>query len=181
MDMHFWTKVFDGPADLHSALIIAGKTTVIYGFLVVGLRLLGKRELGQMTIYDLVMIIIIGNAVQNAMMNNDNSLGGGLIAATTLLVLNRGFNWVIASNKKLEHLMVGEPLVIVKGGKPIERNMNKEGVTRDQLMAALREHGVLNVSEVELAVLEVDGSISIVPGGTDMLRSRRHFKAIRLP
>ena len=181
MDLHFLTKIFDGPGSIRDALIIAGKTFVIYIFLILGLRLLGKRELGQMTIYDLVMIIILGNAVQNAMMNNDNTLGGGLIAATVLLVVNSLFNRLISRSKKIEKLMVGEPLLIVKDGKTLDYNLHKEGVTHDQLMAALREHGVATISEVALAVLEVDGSISIVPLGSGTMKTRRHFKAIRLP
>ena len=78
-------QVFDHPS-AHGALVIAAKTAVIYAFLIVGLRLLGKRELGQMSLYDLVLIIILGNAVQNAMINNDNTLGGGVVAAVVLLV-----------------------------------------------------------------------------------------------
>src|SRR5579871_1860289 len=82
------SEVFSHP-DPRGALIIAGKTAVIYLFLVAGLRLTGKRELGQMTIYDLVLIIVLANAVQNAMVGNDNSLVGGVVAACTLLILNR--------------------------------------------------------------------------------------------
>ena len=84
--MH-WASVFDHP-DLEGALTIAAKTAVVYLFLVGGLRLFGKRELGQLSLYDLVMIIILGNAVQYAMINNDNTLGGGIVAASTLLALN---------------------------------------------------------------------------------------------
>src|SRR5579875_291731 len=80
--------VFSHP-DLYGCLVIAGKTTVIYFFLVIGLRIMGKRELGQMNVYDLVLIIVLANAVQNAMVGNDNSLLGGIVAATTLLFWNR--------------------------------------------------------------------------------------------
>src|ERR1017187_6928492 len=103
--------VFSHP-DLAGALAIAGKTAIIYVFLVAGLHLLGKRELGQMTIYDLVLIIVLGNAVQNAMMNNDNSLCGGLIASTVLLISNRLLNLALRRSKRLERMMVGEPLLI---------------------------------------------------------------------
>src|ERR1041385_7404747 len=94
-------------------LIVAAKTTVVYVFLVIGLRLLGKRELGQMNIYDLVLIIVLANAVQNAMVGDDSTLAGGLTAATTLLILNRLFTLAMARSRRLEHYLVGGPVLIV--------------------------------------------------------------------
>src|SRR5579871_672663 len=120
--MDWLQKVFDHP-DIAGSLIIAGKTVVVYLFLILGLRLIGKRELGQMNIYDLVLIIIIGNAVQNAMMNNDNSLVGGLIAATTLLILNRLFNILLQRSKKVERAMVGQAMLILNDGVPMRDRM----------------------------------------------------------
>ena len=179
--MNLWlSKVFDHP-DAIGVLIIAGKTLVVYLFLILGLRLIGKRELGQMTLYDLVLIIILGNAVQNAMMNNDNSLGGGLIAAATLLLANRLFNILLQRSKKLEKLMVGEPILILHEGVPIKEAMEREGLTDDQLLTALREHGLTDPKEAHLCVLEVDGSISVVPAGSGAFKTRRHFRALRLP
>jgi uncharacterized membrane protein YcaP (DUF421 family) len=173
-------KIFDYP-DAHGIFLIIAKTVVIYLFLIAGLRLLGKRELGQMTIYDLVMIVVLGNAVQNAMINNDNTLCGGLISATTLLLLNRLFNMVIVHWKKAEQVMVGEPVLILKDGKLIDKAMKHEGVTRDQIMEALREHGFDRPDQASMAVLEVDGTISVLPIGTKSFRSRRHYRALRLP
>lgn len=179
--MNEWlAKVFDHP-DLVGALIIAAKTIVIYVFLIIGLRLLGKRELGQMNIYDLVLIVVLGNAVQNAMMNNDNSLLGGLIAATTLLVLNKVLNLVMHRSKRIERAMIGEAVLILNDGKLIEEKMRAEGVTRDQLMQALREHGLSRTEQAHMCVLEVDGSISVVPQDSEVLNTKRRFKAIRLP
>ena len=179
--MDAWLKqVFDHP-DLHGSLIIAGKTLVVYLFLIGGLRLLGKRELGQMNIFDLVLIIVLGNSVQNAMMNNDNSLVGGLIAGTVLLILNRIFNIVLQRSKRAERLMVGEPILILNEGVPIDGQMKREGVTHDQLMTALREHGLTRLEQAKMCVLEVDGSISVVPEDSEVLKTRRHFKALRMP
>ena len=179
--MNAWLKqVFDHP-DLNGSLIIAGKTLLIYAFLIAGLRLLGKRELGQMTIYDLVLIIVLGNAVQNAMMNNDNSLGGGLIASTVLLMSNRLLNFALRRSGKLERAMVGDPLLILNDGEPIPSHMAKEGITLDQLKTALREHGLSKFSEAHMAVLEVDGTISVVPVDSTVLQTKRRFKALRLP
>ncbi|HTQ08537.1 MAG TPA: YetF domain-containing protein [Fimbriimonadaceae bacterium] len=179
--MNEWLgKVFDHP-DAVGAGIIVAKTLIVYLFLILGLRLVGKRELGQMNIYDLILIVILGNAVQNAMMNNDNSLCGGLIAAATLLIVNRLFNVVLQRSKRAERLMVGNPVLILNDGVPIEAHMKREGVTREQLMAALREHGLTEPEQAHIAVLEVDGSISVVPDDAAVFKSRRHFKALRLP
>src|ERR1700693_939031 len=131
--------VFDHP-NLSGTGIIAVKSLIIYVFLIGGLRLLGKRELGQMTIYDLVLIIVLGNAVQNAMMNNDNSLCGGLIASTVLLISNRLLNVALRHSKAWEHAMVGEPTLLLNDGVPIPSHMAKEGISLEQLQTALREH-----------------------------------------
>lgn len=177
---HFLRLVFDGPSPT-GGLIIVGKTLVVYVALVAGLRLLGKRELGQMNIYDLVMIVVLGNAVQNAMMNNDNTLGGGIIASVTLLSANRALNTFVRRSKRLEHLLVGEPTVLVSEGKPIMKAMVREGVTLEQLHAAFREHGLERIEDAHTAILEVDGTISVVPLGGGLYRTRRHYRAMRLP
>ena len=180
MLMKWLADVFSHPT-LMGAALIAGKTAAIYLFLVIGLRLLGKRELGQMNIYDLVLIIVLANAVQNAMVGDDNSLGGGLVSATTLLTLNRLFAMAMLRFTKLEHVMIGEPLVIVKDGELVQNCCRKEGVTRDQIMAALREHGIDKLDDVAMCVLEVDGTISVISRQASVQRTRRHFKALRLP
>ncbi len=180
MNPHFISKVFDGPTAA-GGVIIVGKTAIVYLFLVAALRLLGKRELGQMNIYDLVLIVVLGNAVQNAMMNNDNTLGGGVLAATTLLVANRMFNALVRRSKKVEHLMVGEPRMILNHGEPLHDAMAREGVTLEQLQAALREHGIDKFKDAQMAILEVDGTISVVPCEAGVFRSRRHYRALRLP
>ncbi len=180
--MSLWfSSVFDHPSSIGNALIISAKTLVLYLFLIIGLRLLGKRELGQMNIFDLVLIIVLGNSVQNAMLGNDNSLVGGLIAATTLLGVNRIFNVILRRSKKIERVMVGQPLLIVHEGIPMANRMKAEGITHDQLMTALREHGLTRLEQVKICVLEVDGSMSVIPTESQSLRTRRHFKAIRMP
>jgi uncharacterized membrane protein YcaP (DUF421 family) len=177
--MHLLATVFDHP-DLDGALTIAAKTAAVYVFLVVGLRVFGKRELGQLSLYDLVLVIILGNAVQNAMINNDNTLGGGVVAATVLLVLNWVLNRFVLRSRRAEHLLVGEPVLVVHDGKPIQDRMAREGITMDELMAALREHGLDGLSDVHLAVLESDGTISVVPRTAEVLKTRRHYRGLRL-
>ena len=173
--------VFSHPKTVNDALIIAGKTTVIYLFLVLGLRLLGKRELGQMNIYDLVLIIVLANAVQNSMVGDDNSLAGGIVAAITLLVLNRLFTIAMARSTGLEHAMVGGPVLILNDGELIPDRMRREGVTREQVLTALREHGLDSLDQAHMCVLEVDGSISVVPKDATVHNTRRRFKTVRMP
>ncbi len=163
------------------ALIIAGKTVVVYLFLVGGLRLMGKRQLGQMNLYDLILIIVLANAVQNAMVGDDTTLVGGIVAAVTLLVVNRLFAGLIRRSKRVERTFVGSPSLIVNHGKLVEKHMQTEGITLEQVMAALREHGLDDLKTVQMAVLEVDGTISVVPASAGIHRTRRHYKGLRLP
>lgn len=168
-------------AYLHVLGGIATKTTIIYFFLVIGLRILGKRELGQMNIYDLVLIIVLANAVQNAMVGDDTTVVGGITAATTLLVLNRVFTLAMLHSKRLEHVMVGEPVVILNDGKLIDARMRHEGVTEEQVLAALREHGLERLDQAHMCILEVDGTISVVSSDATVHKTRRHYRALRLP
>jgi uncharacterized membrane protein YcaP (DUF421 family) len=178
--MHQWIiDVFNAPSPIGIA-IIAGKTAIVYIFLVIGLRLLGKRELGQMTIYDLVLLIVIANSVQNAMVGSDTSLVGGLVAGAVLLLMNYFLNLAMLRSKRVRRAMVGEPRLILNHGKLIYSHMAKEGITKDQVMAALREHGLTSLDQAQIAVLEVDGSISVVPTDSNVMHTKRHFRAIRL-
>ncbi len=172
-------QVFDHPT-WHGVGVIALKTLVIYVFLVGGLRLLGKRELGQMSLYDLVLIIILGNAVQNAMINNDNTLGGGIVAGTVLLLANRVLNMLIVRSARTERLLVGEPVLIVSDGVPLPA-MERQRITRDQLDAALREHGYDSLDGIHSVILEVDGTMSVIPRQATVMRTRRHYRGLRLP
>ncbi|HET8630909.1 MAG TPA: YetF domain-containing protein [Thermomicrobiales bacterium] len=171
-------EVFSHP-DLPVVLGIVAKTAIIYVLLIAGLRLLGTRELGQMTTYDLVLIVVIANAVQNALVGGDNTLVGGLVSALTLLALNRLFTWLLDHFPALERRMVGEPVVLVSDGVPRWSRMRREGVTREELMAGLREHGVASLDAIRLAVLEVDGTISVVPKEAQVHRTHRRFRGLR--
>jgi uncharacterized membrane protein YcaP (DUF421 family) len=148
------------------ALGIAGRTAVVYVAILVGLRMAGKRELGQMTVFDLLVLMLLANAVQNAMVGPDTSLVGGLFAAIILLVLNALLRRARAHWPRLGHVLEGTPTVLVFHGKVVEKNLRREGVDEELLKQALREHGVENVGGVDLAVLELDGSISVVPAGS---------------
>ncbi|HEX5503913.1 MAG TPA: YetF domain-containing protein [Thermomicrobiales bacterium] len=170
--------VFSHP-DLLGMAAIAAKTALIYVFVLVGLRLLGTRELGQMSAYDLVLVVVIANAVQNALVGGDTTLVGGIVSALTLLALNRLFTWLLDRFPALEREMVGEPVVLVSDGLPCWDRLRREGVTREELMAGLREHGVASLDEIRLAVLEVDGTISVVPREARVHRTHRRYRGLR--
>ncbi len=175
----WFSQVFSGPGFL-GALVIAGKTAVIYIAMILGLRLLGKRELGQLSVYDLVLIIVISNSVQNAMVGNDSTLLGGLVAALTLLIMNRVFTWLMVQNGTVRKWLEGDPTLIVWDGKLLKAQMQKEGITSMHVLAAMREHGIGDLDKVQMAVLEVDGSISIVPKEAQIHRTHRRLKGIRV-
>ena len=161
------------------ALSIVARTALVYIGVLLGLRLAGKRELGQMTVFDLVVVLLIANAVQNAMTGPDFSVQGGLIAAGVLLILNRAFALARVHNEAWGRFLEGMPTVLVQEGEFLEPRLRKEGVERSQIEMAMREKGIGSLSDVRLAVLETDGSISIVPRSSEVVKTRRHVRQIR--
>jgi uncharacterized membrane protein YcaP (DUF421 family) len=160
-------------------LSIILRTAVIYLIILVGLRLAGKREIGQMTIFDLVMLLLIANAVQNAMVGPDASLTGGILAAAVLLILNYSIARLRLHFPVVRRLVEGTPTLLVLHGRVLTRNLSREGLDQDTLETAFREHGIAELSEVEMAVLEVDGSISVVPTGLNHKRVKTPAKFLR--
>jgi uncharacterized membrane protein YcaP (DUF421 family) len=159
---------------------VAVRSAIIYLVFLMGLRVFGKREVGQFTFFDLALILLVANALQPAMTGPDNSVAGGLVIILVLLAAN----WVIARlrlrSMLVRHLLEGTPTVIAQDGAWLPRAMRHEGLDSDEAMMALREHGLDDVGDVELAVLEIDGSISVVPKegggvrkGSRQLRYRR--------
>jgi uncharacterized membrane protein YcaP (DUF421 family) len=136
------------------------RTTVIYLVVLLGVRLSGKREVGQMTPFDLVLLLLISNSVQNAMTGSDTTLLGGVVAALTLLLLNYLIAELSGTNRRFRKLVEGQPSLLIHDGHVITAHMAKERVSMDELERALREHGINSAHDVALAVLEVDGSIS---------------------
>ena len=156
------------------------RTAVVYVVVLVLLRVAGKRELGQMSPVDLVVILVIANAVQNAMTGGDNSLIGGVIAASTLVAMNIAFSRVAHRIPYLEHLFESQATPLVQDGSLVKRNLDHENIDMDELMMAVREHGIEDLSGVEAAYLERDGSISIIPkGAPGRAGSRRHIRQFR--
>lgn len=148
--------------EISTLIQIALRVAVVYAVVLVGIRLTGKREVGQMSPFDLVLLLLIANAVQNAMTGPDTSLKGGIIAAATLLGLNAFIARFVLKRKKWREVIEGVPTILIHDGKIIEANLIHERISRDILDQALREHGASSPAEVELAVLEVDGSVSVI-------------------
>jgi uncharacterized membrane protein YcaP (DUF421 family) len=152
---------------------------IVYFFVLAGLRLTGKREVGQMTPFDLVLILLISNAVQNAMVGPDNSLTGGLIAAAVLLLVNLVLGRLAPRSRALSSLLKGHATLLVNRGVILEAHCRREGVTTEDLMAALREHGIAHLDDVRLAVLEVDGSISVLKNDDVAPRGEKSYRRFR--
>lgn len=152
---------------------------VVYFFVLAGLRLTGKREVGQMTPFDLVLILLISNAVQNAMVGPDNSLVGGLIAAAVLLLVNFALGRLAPRSRVVSSLLKGHATLLINRGVVQLAHCQKEGVTTEDLMAALREHGIAHLDDVRLAVLEVDGSISVLKNDDVAPRGEKAYRRFR--
>lgn len=163
----------------HGLADIIVRCVCVYMFLLFGLRVAGKRELGQMTLFDLVVILVISNAVQNAMVGDNTTLQGGLLAATTLLVVNGLVTLLRLQFAPIDRLLGGVPTPIIANGKFLEENIRKEHLSEDLVMQALREHGVDDVTHVQKAMLENDGSISVVPVEGKAAKRKRPVKFLR--
>ncbi len=145
---------------IHVLLQIVLRTGVIYLLVLIGVRLSGKREVGQMTPFDLTLLLLLSNSVQNAMTGPDTSLLGGAVAASYAAVAELSGRECFGRKPALRRLIEGEPSLLVHDGKVIDSHMAREHVSMDELNRALREHGINSCDQVALAVLEVDGSIS---------------------
>ena len=146
----------------HTVLEIALRTTAVYVLVLVGIRLTGKREVGQMTPFDLTLLLLLSNSVQNAMTGPDTSLLGGAVAALVLLTLNFALAELSGMNRRFRKMVQGQPTLLIHNGECITSHLAREHVSMDELNRALREHGVACTADAALAVLEVDGSISVL-------------------
>jgi uncharacterized membrane protein YcaP (DUF421 family) len=152
------------------------RSVVVYLFMLLAFRFTGKRQVGQLTPFDLVVLLIISNVVQNAVIGPDNSLGGGLLGAVVILALN----WIVVEvtfrSKRLRRLLEATPTLLIHNGRILRQNLERERITLDDLHAALRRNGVTDVEHVRVAVLEENGGISVIPhaaGGPGVLPGSR--------
>jgi len=141
--------------------IIVSSLTV-YFFIIIAIRISGRKELTQLSVIDLVFILLISNAVQNAMVGPNTSLAGGLVAAGTLFVMNFLLKQLMYRFTAFSKLIQGEEIMLIHNGVLIKRNLKRARLTLDEMEEAIREHGVSDIKDVDLAVFEVDGNISIL-------------------
>jgi len=146
----------------NSYVRIIGSTLAVYIFIIVAIRLFGKKELAQLSVVDLVFILLISNSVQNAMVGPDATLLGGLVAAATLFIVNYLLKYLQYRFPRFGKVVEGDAIMLVYQGKIIQSHMKKAKITEDELMEAVREHGLASFKEVDLAIMEVDGSISVL-------------------
>jgi uncharacterized membrane protein YcaP (DUF421 family) len=139
------------------------RAVVVYAFMLLLLRVTGKRQVGQLAPFDLVLLLVLSNSVQNSINGGDNSLIGGMISAGTLIALNGGVAYLTFRSKKLEALIEGRPQLIIHNGKVFESVMKRANLTHHELNAALRREGCGCAAEVQAAILENNGSISVIP------------------
>lgn len=138
------------------------RSVAVYIFLLFAFRVAGKRQLGQMTAFDLVVLLIISNVIQNALIGNDNSLGGGLLGATAILLLNAVVAWLTFRYKRVERLVEHTPTVLVSHGRILRENLRRERLSLPELRGALRLEGVVSLRDVRYVILEEDGHLSVI-------------------
>src|SRR3954467_15328173 len=150
--------------DLGSDLLsVALRTAIVYVFLVIGFRLLGKREAGQLSTLDLVVLLVIANAVQNAMVGQNTSLLAGLVAAAVILVLDLLPHPAADRGEPLRNALDGEPTILVDHGRVLVDNLRREGISDRELGVALRQNQLLTAAEALFVFLETNGQISVIP------------------
>src|SRR5690242_2411577 len=139
------------------------RVVIIYAFLLFLLRLSGKRQVGQLAPFDLVLLLVLSNAVQNSMNGGDNSLVGGLISALTLIMLNYVVGFATFKSKRLEAIIEGRPIMLIHNGRVLEDVLASTQLTHHELDAALRQEGYACIDDVQRAILENNGSITVIP------------------
>ena len=143
------------------------RALLVYGFLLVTLRLTGKRQVGQLAPSDLVVLLVLSNAVQNSMNAGDNTVAAGFILVTTLLAVNGLMSWLTWRSKRAEVLLEGRPQILVHNGVVDEGLIRSERITRHELMAAVRQAGLSELKDVRVAILETNGRINVIAKGAD--------------
>jgi uncharacterized membrane protein YcaP (DUF421 family) len=149
---------------MNEYLDVIVRSLAVYFFMVLAIRLFGKKELSQLNTADIILILLISNAVQNAMVGSNTSLSGGITAALVLFVVNFGLKKILYKFPQLNALIQEKPVVLIHDGKADYKALAKLSISSDELHEAIREHGLEHYTEVKLALLEMDGNISIISG-----------------
>ncbi len=165
---------------MNELLDISLRSLAVYLFMIVALRLFGKNQLSQLNAGDVVLLLLISNAVQNAMVGPNTSLQGGLVAALVLFTINLVFKKLIFKNSTFKNLVEGQAVVLIRDGVVMEDAAKKCEISTSELQETVHEHGVATLANVQLAVLEVDGSISVVSmDANGSTHYTRHKKSLR--
>ena len=151
---------------------------LVYLFLIIGLRLSGKRELAQLNPFDLVVLLTLSNTVQNAIIGDDNTITGGVIGATSLLVINYLVVRFLYDHRKLDQLVEGCAEILVQDGKVFTKRLKRELITKEELAAAARKQGFESLSEVRQCVLEPGGTLTFIARKPDT-EDLRHQEVVR--
>jgi uncharacterized membrane protein YcaP (DUF421 family) len=153
------------------------RSASVYIFMLIALRIFGKKELSQLNTADVILILLISNSVQNAMVGSDISLWGGLAAATVLFAINFVLKKLMYKSQKFSDFMQEKPEILIHNGILDFKTLSKLNITSDELREAIREHGIEKFSSVKLAMLEIDGNISIISGEKNLRQT--HYKRIK--
>ena len=153
------------------------RSASVYLFMLIALRIFGKKELSQLNTADVILILLISDSVQNAMVGSDTSLWGGLAAAAVLFIINYTLKKLMYKFPKFSNLMQEKPEVLIHDGKLDFKVLSKLNITSDEIQEAMREHGVEHFSDVKLAILEIDGNISIISGNKNLRQT--HYKRLK--
>lgn len=154
---------------------IATRSIIVYLFVILAIRLFGKKELSQLSIVDLVFILLISNSLQAAMIGENTTLIGGLVAAGSLFIVNWILKNLIYKSKKISETIQGSPILLIYEGKVFHKHLEKAQISHEELEASIREHGVKNIEAVDLAILEVDGNISVLSSNFSRKTKKRRI------
>ena len=154
-------------------VIIALKSIAVYVFIVAAIRVFGKKEFAQLSVVDVVFILLISNSVQTAMVGDDTSLSGGLVAALALFAMNYVFKRISLGSESMSKVIDGEPVMLIYNGEVRPNALKEASISLEQLKAVVREHGVEEISDVNLAIFEVDGNISVLSDNYRNLTKRK--------
>lgn len=155
---------------LHGYIEIMLRCLAVYAFMIIAIRLTGKKELSQLNTIDVVLILLISNAVQNAMVGSDSSLLGGIVAAAVLFLLNFILKKVLFKSEIIRNFILEKPEILIHNGNMDFKILHKLSISSEEIQEAMREHGIEKIKDVKLAMMEVDGNISIISQDKDQLK-----------
>jgi uncharacterized membrane protein YcaP (DUF421 family) len=157
-------------------LDIISRSVSVYIFMIIAIRLFGKKDLSQLNTADIILILLLSNSLQNAMVGSNSTLLGGITAALALFIINLIFKKLILNSKFIKSLVQDKPEILIHEGKIEFKTLSKLGITDDELKEAMREHGVEFYKDVKLAMFEIDGNISIISGNKNLKQTHHKRK-----